>query len=80
MNDIAFLAMDLEHHGRPDLAAWFVSAYAEEGGDYAGLPMKVLWALLDVAAIALLYSGLVLWWRRTRVPAPALATPMDSTA
>ena len=39
MNDIAFLAMDLEHKGRQDLEAWFVSAYVEESGDYAGLPL-----------------------------------------
>jgi aminoglycoside phosphotransferase family enzyme/predicted kinase len=39
MNDIAFLAMDLEHKGRPDLAAWFLNAYVEQGGDYPGLPL-----------------------------------------
>jgi len=39
MNDIAFLAMDLEHQSRPDLAAWFVNAYLEVSGDYRGLPL-----------------------------------------
>jgi hypothetical protein len=39
MNDIAFLAMDLQHQRRPDLEAWFVNAYVEEGGDYGGLPL-----------------------------------------
>jgi hypothetical protein len=39
MNEIAFLAMDFEHRARPDLAAWFVSAYLEETGDYGGLPL-----------------------------------------
>jgi hypothetical protein len=39
MNDVAFLAMDLEHRARPDLAAWFVNAYLEESGDYGGLPL-----------------------------------------
>jgi len=39
MNDIAFLAMDLEHQSRPDLAAWFLNAYLEESGDYLGLPL-----------------------------------------
>lgn len=33
-------------------------------GDYAGLPLKILWALLDIAAIVVLVSGLVLWVRR----------------
>lgn len=33
-------------------------------GDYAGMPMQILWALLDVATIIVLVSGLVLWFRR----------------
>ncbi|RZU02325.1 PepSY-associated TM helix domain-containing protein [Rivibacter subsaxonicus] len=35
-------------------------------GDYGGLPMKVLWALLDLVTIGVLWSGLMLWWLRTR--------------
>ena len=31
--DIAFLAMDLDFHGRPDLSLAFVEAYARESGD-----------------------------------------------
>jgi len=31
--DVAFLAMDLENHGRRDLAEWFVAAYCQESGD-----------------------------------------------
>ena len=31
--DIAFLAMDLDHHGRPDLALAFVAAYVRESKD-----------------------------------------------
>lgn len=30
-------------------------------GDYGGLPLKVLWAALDVLSIVVLVSGLVLW-------------------
>lgn len=33
-------------------------------GDYGGLPMKILWALLDVGAILVLGSGLYLWFAR----------------
>lgn len=33
-------------------------------GDYGGLPLKVLWALLDVITIIVLMSGLVLWWKK----------------
>lgn len=39
-------------------------------GDYGGLPMKVLWALLDIAAIVILASGLYLWLARRSLPAP----------
>lgn len=33
-------------------------------GDYAGLPLKIVWALLTLATIGVLWSGLLLWWRR----------------
>ena len=33
-------------------------------GDYAGMPMKILWALLDIATIVVLGSGLYLWLQR----------------
>jgi len=35
-------------------------------GDYAGMPLKILWALLDLAAIAVLGSGIYLWLGRRR--------------
>jgi uncharacterized iron-regulated membrane protein len=35
-------------------------------GNYGGLPMKIIWALLDIAAIVVLGSGLYLWWGRRR--------------
>jgi uncharacterized iron-regulated membrane protein len=34
-------------------------------GDYGGLPLKILWALLDLATIIVLLSGLYLWFART---------------
>lgn len=34
-------------------------------GNYGGLPLKIIWALLDLAAIAILVSGLVLWLRKS---------------
>nr|WP_297388967.1 PepSY-associated TM helix domain-containing protein [uncultured Roseateles sp.] len=43
-------------------------------GDYGGMPMKILWALLDVATIVVLGSGLYLWLRKpqgARKGAPA---------
>lgn len=33
-------------------------------GDYGGLPLKLLWALLDLATIWVLWTGLMLWLRR----------------
>ncbi|MFT3813041.1 MAG: PepSY-associated TM helix domain-containing protein [Acidovorax sp.] len=35
-------------------------------GDYGGLPLKMLWALLDLITIAVLGSGLYLWLARRR--------------
>ncbi|QSI77576.1 AAA family ATPase [Niveibacterium microcysteis] len=35
--EVAFLFMDLEAHGRSDLAWRFLNRYLEHGGDYAGL-------------------------------------------
>jgi len=39
-------------------------------GDYGGLPLKIIWTLLDLIAIGVLVSGLYLWlWRRSPVEA-----------
>ncbi|WP_300724927.1 PepSY domain-containing protein [Pseudomonas sp.] len=35
-------------------------------GDYGGMPMKILWAALDVLTLVVLGSGLYLWWVRRR--------------
>lgn len=35
-------------------------------GDYGGLPLKILWALLDLVTIVVLGSGLYLWLARRR--------------
>lgn len=35
-------------------------------GDYGGMPMKILWALLDIATIVVLGSGLYLWFKRKK--------------
>jgi len=41
-------------------------------GDYGGMPMQILWALLDIATIIVLGSGLYLWLKRGHtVPASA---------
>lgn len=33
-------------------------------GDYAGQPLKIVWALLTLALIWVLWTGAMLWWRR----------------
>lgn len=41
-------------------------------GDYGGMPMKIIWALLDIATIIVLGSGLYLWLKK-RGPATSPA-------
>lgn len=38
-------------------------------GDYGGMPLRILWALLDLVVIGVLVSGLVLWAAKRRVSA-----------
>ncbi|MFT4172462.1 MAG: PepSY-associated TM helix domain-containing protein [Niabella sp.] len=33
-------------------------------GDYGGLPLKIVWALLDILTIIVLGSGVYLWWKK----------------
>ena len=40
-------------------------------GDYGGRPMQILWALLDLATMVVLGSGVYLWLRRGSRGAPA---------
>jgi uncharacterized iron-regulated membrane protein len=41
-------------------------------GDYGGMPLKIIWALLDIATIVVLVTGLYLWLARRRA-----ATELD---
>lgn len=41
-------------------------------GDYGGMPLKIIWALLDVLTIIVLGSGLYLWWVKHRQAARQL--------
>ena len=49
---------------------WYVTALLVSQplhfGDYGGLPMKIIWALLDVITLIVLGSGLYLWWVRRK--------------
>ena len=58
---------------------WYLSALLLSQplhfGDYGGLPMKLLWAVLDVVTIVVLGSGLYLWLaRRDGRPVGVVAT------
>lgn len=37
-------------------------------GDYGGMPLKIIWALFDIALIVVLISGLYLWLSRRKRP------------
>lgn len=43
-------------------------------GDYAGLPLKILWTLLDIFTIIVLWTGLVLWWKKRNQYVPDIET------
>lgn len=49
-------------------------------GDYGGLAMKVLWAVLDLFTIVVLGSGLYLWLGRRRVSVAAHVREIESGA
>jgi uncharacterized iron-regulated membrane protein len=48
-------------------------------GDYGGMPMQILWALLDIATIIVLGSGLYLWLKRGN-KAPNAARTQEAEA
>lgn len=35
-------------------------------GDYGGLALKIIWLILDLMTIAVLWTGLVLWWKKRK--------------
>lgn len=43
ISDIAFLIMDLDAHNRSDLSFRFLSAWLQQSGDYAGVPLLRLY-------------------------------------
>ncbi|MFV3129329.1 PepSY-associated TM helix domain-containing protein [Niveispirillum sp. KHB5.9] len=65
---------------------WYVQALLMSQplhfGDYGGLPMKILWAILDIITIIILGSGLYLWLgRRSNAREPGMvAAPMAEAA
>lgn len=35
-------------------------------GDYGGMPLKILWLILDMFTIVVLWTGLMLWWKKRK--------------
>ncbi|MBN9013344.1 MAG: PepSY domain-containing protein, partial [Rhizobiales bacterium] len=54
---------------------WYVSALFLSQplhfGDYGGMPLKIIWAILDIITIVILWTGLYLWLRRRKPAASA---------
>ena len=87
-NDVAFLAMDLESRGRPDLAAHVVGGWVEAADDHAAvavLPVYEVYRAVVRASVAALRGGdpapraetdryLALAERLTRPAAPAIVS------
>lgn len=48
-------------------------------GDYGGIPLKIIWALFDLASIIVLISGIYLWFARRKARALQMARLSDST-
>ena len=51
-------------------------------GDYGGRAMQIIWALLDIASIFVLGTGLYLWLRKGRTaakPAALITSPQEAT-
>jgi uncharacterized iron-regulated membrane protein len=49
-------------------------------GDYGGLPLKIIWALLDLAAIVVLASGVFLWLGKRKPATSAIDAPPAAAA
>ncbi|WP_232494794.1 PepSY-associated TM helix domain-containing protein [Novosphingobium kaempferiae] len=47
-------------------------------GDYGGLPLKILWAVLDLFTIVILGSGLYLWLGKRRTTVDALVREVET--
>jgi uncharacterized iron-regulated membrane protein len=48
-------------------------------GDYGGMPMKILWALFDIATIIVLISGIYLWLARRKAKSAQLKRLMENS-
>lgn len=59
---------------KPEIPGYIVALLLSQPlhfGDYGGMPLKIIWALLDIVTIIVLGSGLYLWVKRARGSAEA---------
>ncbi|SPP65579.1 PepSY-associated TM helix domain-containing protein [Nitrospira lenta] len=60
---------------------WYITALSVSQplhfGDYGGLPLKSVWAVLDVITIVVLCSGLYLWWKKRNMSADQFAVTTE---
>ena len=49
-------------------------------GDYGGMPLKIIWAILDIITIVVLITGLYLWLRRRQSGASIERVVVDTAA
>lgn len=43
-------------------------------GDYGGMTLKIIWLILDVITIVVLWTGLMLWWKKRKQHVPDIET------
>jgi uncharacterized iron-regulated membrane protein len=49
-------------------------------GDYGGMPLKIIWAILDIITIVVLVTGLYLWLRRRQAGVSIERVVADASA
>lgn len=43
-------------------------------GDYGGMTLKIIWLILDIITIVVLWTGLMLWWKKRKQHVPDVET------
>lgn len=74
----AHTAEVVDHRDLPWYATALLLSQPLHFGDYGGLPLKILWAVLDIIAIFVLGSGLYLWIKRRNMSFEMWLTAMQT--
>ncbi len=57
---------------------WYMTAFLISQplhfGDYGGMTLKIIWAILDLLTIIVLWTGLMLWWKKRNQYVPDIET------